>query len=989
MSDIEILKKYDSGTTEAVLTKDGVLNINCIKNNNIGNASGTGSIVYAMQDYSPQQGVYAPWHEDREYISKVIFADNISYIGSYAFYQCYNIEEVKLPANLTTIGYDAFACKQEDIIPQLNKIVYPNTIATWCGINFNSWNATTKQAFYYTNPVVFGHHFYCKKNAGDIAETLLITIEIPADIHELKPFVFAGFSDITQVNFVRPDNNDPILLEKIGSQAFWGCTSLNMLELPRYNSDNPSNELINVGTLAFDDCYNLKTISIPTNVVLVGTDIFNSCRNLTIYCERQSPGANWSSSWNTSNIPVIWGAKERGLLDNGIYWERSFTDTLDILGYFVESDMRSVEDKSELVIPTSIKLDSQPSADDALPVYSIRDYAFAHSHFTSITLGTESESLDAYITIGTGAFAFCEQLEHLNFNNNIKSLGDYACKGCKKLTTLSFGTNLEFLGEGVLTDCLSLTGFEVATGVSVKMKGSDTRELLAVKEFSQDELASLPFLVWNTTLLQVATGSIPNAANLANLYQIDLRTTSQADFNKVAKYAFKNCKYLGSIDFDFSLDLSAADSMFEDCANLHTVTIRETGTPLVIARNAFKGCAKLNIIHFYGMESDSKGLNAWCNINFINKFSNPLFYDVDNTGCFTKNFYPYAHGQESPWVTFIDGTGTIKLTDILQIPTGTFSIPDINKNESLGFADFTTLQLEFSESVSPIAVAEAAFRNSPIRYINVKTPTATLEDTLYTYFIGRSAFEHTNITQLKLVNSLSESTTNTDLIIEDYAFKNSELQAFTFPNNICKESYSGTFSLGSMVFTKTLSNINVCNNLAVPARCLKLFDLTQLPALTIIEDGTILEPNIFEEAASLTTLTIDFNGRFGRALQKITAKSFSACGELATLAMKNRPATDPYYIAQNCLCLVSTSNINGTESEENQITKVDIIFGANNANMSALNNTFTNAAVRFYIRDFAFSNRTFPDITEAKKLPKGTIGIGKEVFSDNACTHIK
>jgi hypothetical protein len=38
-------------------------------------------------------------------------------------------------------------------------------------------------------------------------------------------------------------------------------------------------------------------------------DVFVGCNNATIYCEEASRPAGWSTNWNSSKCPVVWGYK--------------------------------------------------------------------------------------------------------------------------------------------------------------------------------------------------------------------------------------------------------------------------------------------------------------------------------------------------------------------------------------------------------------------------------------------------------------------------------------------------------------------------------------------------------------------------------------------------------------------------------------------------------------------------------------------------------
>lgn len=75
------------------LTADGTLTI-----------SGSGE----MEDYTSYYSGYSPWYSMKSRISSVVLESGVASIGSYAFYDCYNLSGVTIPVNVTSIGREAF-----------------------------------------------------------------------------------------------------------------------------------------------------------------------------------------------------------------------------------------------------------------------------------------------------------------------------------------------------------------------------------------------------------------------------------------------------------------------------------------------------------------------------------------------------------------------------------------------------------------------------------------------------------------------------------------------------------------------------------------------------------------------------------------------------------------------------------------------------------------------------------------------------------------
>ena len=56
-------------------------------------------------------------------------------------------------------------------------------------------------------------------------------------------------------------------------------------------------------------CTKLEKIIIPTSVRTMGSDVFNLCVNVTIYCRAKTQPSGWDANWKRSlkDGQVVWG----------------------------------------------------------------------------------------------------------------------------------------------------------------------------------------------------------------------------------------------------------------------------------------------------------------------------------------------------------------------------------------------------------------------------------------------------------------------------------------------------------------------------------------------------------------------------------------------------------------------------------------------------------------------------------------------------------
>ena len=174
-------------------------------------------------------------------------------IGSYAFYGCYGLTSLNLPAGITEIDSHAFWCCYG-----LTSLTLPAGITE-----------IDSHAF-----------FYC---IG------LTSLNLPAGITSIGEYAFNGCSGLTSLNL--PDGitwigddafrdcsgltslNIPARITSIGFNAFWGCSGLTSLNIPA--------GITSIRGYAFRDCSGLTSLTLPAGITEIGLGAFNGCSGLT------------------------------------------------------------------------------------------------------------------------------------------------------------------------------------------------------------------------------------------------------------------------------------------------------------------------------------------------------------------------------------------------------------------------------------------------------------------------------------------------------------------------------------------------------------------------------------------------------------------------------------------------------------------------------------------------------------------------------------
>lgn len=203
---------------------------------------------------------------------------NCREIGESAFYQCYALETISIPASVEIIGDDAFyECTemQNFYVAEDNQ-----NYASAYGVLYSKDMKTlvqypdAKEGGFVIPETVETIGYGAFDDCGYIDEMV-----IPSTVKTIDDFAF-DYSSVTSLTI---ENG----VTSIGIYAFEGCTGLTELVIP--------NSVTSIGDCAFRECKALKTIYIPKSVTNIGSSIFEKCKtsNLVVFTESGSAAESY------------------------------------------------------------------------------------------------------------------------------------------------------------------------------------------------------------------------------------------------------------------------------------------------------------------------------------------------------------------------------------------------------------------------------------------------------------------------------------------------------------------------------------------------------------------------------------------------------------------------------------------------------------------------------------------------------------------------
>ena len=476
-------------------------------------------------------------------LKSLTIEEGVKMIGEYAFQTCSSLTSVLVPASVIKIFTNSFDdCKELNDLQvsgsnthyysMSNKIIptssdnsdNPKTLADdksqntskQTGIKWSFDESTGKLSItgsgrmedFETKKMVYASKVYMNVIAGapwysyrdkvksvDIAEgityigsnafknfTLLNSVTLPDSLANIAYSAFNGCSNLSQINidsenkFYFSEGNClisiydstlvlgcstsviPNYVKVIGSGAFLNNSQLKSIALP--------DGLIKIGKSAFEGCTSLSEIDIPESVYKMDATAFYGCNALPVENAIRYAG-NWAVGV-ADNKCKTYIIRENTIGLSGTF---SFCSNLESiclpegLKYIDDGAFSGCTSLSDISIAESVIKISSTAFKGCKKLPKKNNVLYAGNWAVDVADSTLAKYKLQENTVGlAGTFARCKNLNTINIPQSVKIIGEKTFYECP-LTKIKIPNSVEYIGDRAFERCPSLTEINIPNSV--------------------------------------------------------------------------------------------------------------------------------------------------------------------------------------------------------------------------------------------------------------------------------------------------------------------------------------------------------------------------------------------------------------------------------------------------------------------------------------------------------------------------------------------
>ena len=332
-------------------------------------------------------------------ITSITIGKNLSEIGPSAFFNCDDLNEIKLSdENDEYVYVDGCLIRRSDntLVLGLASAVIPETVVS-----------------------IGDYAFAYRKNLSEIA--------IPSSVTAIGSYAFANCENLKTIEVSQS-------VKSIQSCVFKNCVSLTKATW---------RTLVSVPDSAFEGCSALTDVKL-SNVTKIGKRVFSGCIGLKEIILPQSLTEIGEYAFNKTALASITLPQSIDKVGNGWFSDCKYLETVNFDGKIKEIG------NSAFIGCISLKNIEIPSS-----VVNIGNSAF----IGCISL-KNIEIPSSVVSIGNSAFLGCTSLKNIEIPSSVVSIGNFAFRGCSVLSEVLFNEGLKTIGESAFRACKCLSSVQ-------------------------------------------------------------------------------------------------------------------------------------------------------------------------------------------------------------------------------------------------------------------------------------------------------------------------------------------------------------------------------------------------------------------------------------------------------------------------------------------------------------------------------------------------
>jgi hypothetical protein len=386
--------------------------------------------------------------------------------------------------------------------------------------------------------------------------TALMQVLLPTGIKFINFAAFKNCSKLSSINL-----QDCGSLQQIGSQAFYGCSSITTFHLPA--------SLNRIDYNGFSVCSSLASIILDgMTPPSLDPNAFDGSNVLLINVP--------SASLAAYKMATIW--KNYLIIGSGASSLTVNVQTPGTLSAAITAQGANVSEVTKLVVTGTINSEDFRVMNKIMTqLYSVD---LSQTTITSIPYGAfegkiqlmEFKAPSAILNIGDKAFSGCRLLKEIPFGNQIQTIGNNAFELCSSLDgNIVFPQNFNSLGSYAFSGCGSLDTVDM----------SKCKFLTQIPSYAFYGCSNLKSVTFPTTINYIYDYAFSNC----NLSKVDLTNISQLYYLNGG--AFQSNSFLFEVVLPATIQFFGS-YIFSSCQNLSVVKIFSTYPPN-ISSDLFSG----------------------------------------------------------------------------------------------------------------------------------------------------------------------------------------------------------------------------------------------------------------------------------------------------------------------------------------------------------------------------------------------------------------